>query len=95
MQYKPSTDVAATKYGKEIEPVAFHTFTEYFRLHHENTGVSQTSLNVNAAFSHLGASPDGVVSCSCHRKDLLEIKRPHKYRNGLSGWNSDSGFRFF
>ena len=50
MQYKPSTDVAATKYGKEIEPVAFHTFTEYFRLHHENAGVSQTSLNVNAAF---------------------------------------------
>ena len=92
MQYKPSTDVAATKYGKEMEPVAFHAFTEYFRLHHENTSVSQTGLNVNAEFPHLGASPDGVVSCSCHGKALLEIKCPHKYRNGLSGWDSDPGF---
>ena len=40
MQYKPSTDVAATKYGKEMEPVVFHAFTEYFLLHHENTSVS-------------------------------------------------------
>ena len=62
MQYKPSTDVAATKYGKEMEPVAFHAFIEYFRLNHKNT-VSQTGLNVNAKFPHLGASPDGVVSC--------------------------------
>ena len=84
MQYKPSTDVAATKYGKEMEPVAFHAFTEYFRLHHENTSVSQTGLNVNAEFPHLGASPDGVVSCSCHGKALLEIKYPHTYWNGLS-----------
>ena len=30
MQYKPSTDVVATKYGKEMEPIAFHAFTEYF-----------------------------------------------------------------
>ena len=25
-------------------------------------------------------------------KALLEIKCPHKYRNGLSGWDSDPGF---
>ena len=78
MQCKPSTDVAASKYGKEMEPVAFHAFTEYFRLHHENTSVSQTGLNVIAEFPHLGASPDGVVSWSCHGKALLEIKCPHK-----------------
>ena len=84
MQYKPSTDVAVTKYGKEIEPVAFHAFTEYFRSDHENTSVSQTGLNVNAEFPHLGARPDGIVSCSCHEKALLEIKYPHTYWNGLS-----------
>ena len=50
MQYKPSTDVAACKYGKEMEP----------------------------EFPHLGASPDGIVSWSCHGKALLEIKCPHK-----------------
>ena len=67
MQYKPPTDVTATKYGKEMEPVAFHAFTEYFRLHHENTSVFQTGLNANAEFPHLGAIPDGVVSCSCSK----------------------------
>ena len=92
MQCKSSTAVAATKYGKEMEPVVFHAFTEYFRLHHENASVSQAGLNVNAEFSHLGSSPDGAVSCSYHGKALLEIKCPHKYRNGLSGWDSDPGF---
>ena len=91
-QYKPSSDVAATKYGKEMEFVAFHAFTEYFRLHHENTTVSQTGLNVNAEFPHLGASLDGVVSCLCHGKALLEIKCFRKCRNGLSRWDSDPGF---
>ena len=33
MQYTPSTDVVASKYGTKMEPVAFHAFTEYFRLH--------------------------------------------------------------
>ena len=33
MQYTPSTDVAASKYWTKMEPVAFHAFTEYFRLH--------------------------------------------------------------
>ena len=44
MQYKQSTDTAATKYGKDMESVAFHAFTEFFRLQHENTSVSQTGL---------------------------------------------------
>ena len=43
MQYKPPTNVAATKYGKEMEPVAVHAFAEYFRLHRENASVSQTA----------------------------------------------------
>ena len=30
MQYKQSTDIAVTKYGNDMEPVAFHAFTEYF-----------------------------------------------------------------
>ena len=54
--------------------------------------VSLKLLNVNAEFPHLGASPDRVMSWSCHRKVLLEIKCPHKYRNELSGWDSDPGF---
>ena len=77
MQYKPSTDVAATKYGKVMEPVAFHAFTEYFRLHHKNTCVSQTGLNVNAEFPHLGASPDGVPVSS---NGCMDEGHPYYYQ---------------
>ena len=91
MQHKPSTVVAATKYGKEVEPVAFNVFTKYFRLDYKNTSVSQTGFNVSVEFPHLDAIPDGVVSCSCHKKALLEIKCSLKYRNGLSGWDLDTG----
>ena len=54
--------------------------------------VADTTFNVNAEFTDLGASLDGAVSCSCHGKTLLEKKCPHKYRNGFSGWDSDIGF---
>ena len=32
------------------------------------------------------------MSYSCHGQALLEIKCPHKIRNGLYGWDSDPGF---
>ena len=40
-----------------------------------------SGLVVHPAYPHLGASPDGVVSCSgCKEKWLLEIKYPFKHR---------------
>ena len=60
MQYKPSANIVATKYGKKMEPVAFRAFTEYFRSHHEITSVFETRNNVNVLFPHLGASTDGL-----------------------------------
>ena len=34
----------------------------------------------------MGASPDGVTSCDCHGKGVLEIKCPYKFRNGLKDY---------
>ena len=36
---------------------------------------------MNVAYPHLGASPDGSVSCSCCGAGLLEIKCPYKHRD--------------
>ena len=36
-----------------------------------------------AKYPVIGASPDGLVECSCNHKGLLEIKCPFTYR-GLS-----------
>ena len=46
MQYKQSTDVEATKYGNDMESVAFHAFTDYFRLLHQNTSIFKLGLKV-------------------------------------------------
>ena len=37
-------------------------------------------LHVNPSYSHLGASPDGLISCDCCG-GVLEIKCLYKYRN--------------
>ena len=42
----------------------------------------------------MGAFPDGIIVCDCCGKGLLEIKCPHKYRNGLEDWQDDKNFPF-
>ena len=38
------------------------------------------------------ASPDGLVSCSCHGNGILEIKCPYKYKYCFDGWEEDNDF---
>jgi len=33
---------------------------------------------INKKFPFLGASPDGIVNCSCHGKHLVEVKCPYR-----------------
>ena len=47
---------------------------------HIDFTVVPTGLHVNPSFPHLGASPDGIVSCCCCGKGLLEIKCPYSKR---------------
>ena len=36
--------------------------------------------SIPSSFSHLGASPDGIVQCTCCGKGVLEIKCPYNAR---------------
>ena len=49
-------------------------------------------LVVNTKHTHLGASPDGGVSCSCCGTGLLEIKCPYKHRDSHPLEVADSNF---
>ena len=44
--------------------------------------------------SHIwGASPDGIITCSCHGKSLIEVKCPYNYSKQLfSDLEGNKGF---
>ena len=44
---------------------------------------------VSKEFTFLGASPDGLVRCTCHGRDLLEIKCPSNHKESLELWYKD------
>ena len=48
---------------------------------HKHFKVVESGFFINLDFPFVGASPDGLVECSCHGKGLLEIKCPWTYRN--------------
>ena len=79
-------------YGREMEIVSKKSYTDLVKKYQQNVMVYSTGLHINAKYTHLGASPDGIIVCDCHRKDLLEIKCPYKYHNGLKSWQDDKDF---
>ena len=72
---------AATRWGCEHESVALQAYEVYLRISHDEPAVSSTGLNLNPRYPHLGASPDGTVSCGCCENGLVEVKCPHCTRD--------------
>ena len=54
--------------------------------------IKETRLHIHPNYPYFGATPDGIVCCSCHGESLLEIKCPFKYRENLKGWEFDKDF---
>lgn len=44
---------------------------------HADMSVVECGLVINPEWPHLGASPDGIVQCTCCGKGVLEIKCPY------------------
>ena len=59
---------------------------------HSNFSLSEVGLVVRSDHPHLGASPDGVISCDCCGKGTLEIKCPYKYKDGFINCHLDKAF---
>lgn len=89
MQYGCHIDTPATKYGKEMETTARDSYFNENTSKHDNLTITSTGLHINQKYPFLGASPDGILNCSCHGKGLLEIKCPFKYKDGLKHWIDD------
>ena len=50
---------------------------------HVNHSVDLSGVILNPDFPYLGASPDGIVNCSCCGVGCLEIKCSSRYRDNL------------
>ena len=71
----------AIRWGVENEEKARKEYLILMQGTHDSFQVTNTGLHVNPLCPHLGASPDGLISCSCCGKGLLEIKCPYSIRD--------------
>lgn len=73
--------VPALQWGIMNELVAREAYFNALKGEHDSFQVKCTGLHVHPNYPHLGASPDGLVSCSCCGMGLLEIKYPYSKRD--------------
>ena len=81
LQNKPPPKTAALSWGIECEEVARKQYEELAKARHTSFMLQKTGLHVNPLYPHLGASPDGLVTCSCCGDGVLEIKCPYSLRH--------------
>ena len=92
MQQVSIPKAAALEWGKTHEPQARKEYTSAVQSKHTLFKVEMTGLHINPQYPHLGASPDGLISCACCGDGLLEIKCPYSKRNENPEVIADSSF---
>ena len=66
-----------TTWGCQYEVDAVQDFLDGFFLEHSDVNFDNCGLVVNPKYPFMGASPDGIITCSCHGKSLIEVKCPY------------------
>ena len=81
LQLSPMPKSAALSWGIEHEKTAREQYLAIQEKQHTSFKLEATGLCVNPSFPHLGASPDGLISCNCCGNGVLEIKCPYSVRH--------------
>ncbi|KAK3086709.1 hypothetical protein FSP39_022335 [Pinctada imbricata] len=68
-------------HGKKYEAVARQQYIDQCKKLHKNFVVRECGLFVDKKHPFMGASPDGIVTCTCCGKGLLEIKCSYMHQN--------------
>ena len=76
----PKIHSPSLEWGVTNEPRVREEYQKIIQVHHTSFKVDASGLVVNPTYPYLGASPDGLVSCSCCGEGLLEIKCPYSIR---------------
>ena len=75
-----SFTTAATKWGCKHEKQAREMYLIVNKLKHHDLSVTDSGLVINPQWPFIGASPDGVINCTCCGKGVIEIKCPYCHR---------------
>ena len=81
LQLRPFPNVPALEWGRTNEGVARKAYIMAVTSNHSHLKVTQTGLHLHSSYPFVGASPDGIVECSCCGLGLLEIKCPYSKRD--------------
>ena len=79
--YSKNICTSAMEKGRKWEEYAFSKYKAVMEMEeHSNLSVSKSGLVISEDVI-LGASPDGLVSCQCHGKGVVEIKSATKFED--------------
>ena len=69
-----------TEWGCKHEKQAQEKYEKVTKPSHNNLQISENGLFINPQWPFIGASPDGIITCECCTKGVLEIKCPYCHR---------------
>lgn len=71
----------AMEFRTTHEPIARQMYFRKYKAEHKHAHLSTCGLFVSQKTPYIGASPDGVVSCKCCGKGIIEIKCSDLYKD--------------
>jgi len=78
--YYPRFESKVTQWGITNEPITRKNYTTKNKSKHKNFKVKEPGLFIDMENQFIGASPDGLIECTCHEPGVLEIKCPWSCR---------------
>ncbi|XP_040065971.2 uncharacterized protein LOC120839695 [Ixodes scapularis] len=77
----PPLTTEAIRWGVEKEPEAKEAYQKFMETCHSNFRLCSVGFVIDKKDNFLGASPDGIWTCSCHGVGTLEVKCPWTLRH--------------
>lgn len=74
----------ATNWGVENEFLALKLLEEVVFCDHNEFSIVKCGFFIRNDLPHLGASPDALISCSCHDFITVEVKCPFKFKSSTT-----------
>ena len=86
---------AACEYGCKHETDARKEYEYAMKQQHQSLSVKESGLILDPMYPFVGASPDGVITCTCCGTGVLEIKCPYSCKNkGLKEVSEEKSWFF-